>query len=184
MSTIAALDTIIFHQNSGIKINYAPRINLHPVLRKRYFQVFSENAANNDDETFCYEHYTSTDLSPIHPLSKLSSNMPKAPASSSKPRHTPLHVALDEDRQLEKFGRVKTSKTGRGGNGKGKGKSRSGENDDEDVGDQEGRVENSRMSKKILDLARDQQDEVAKELGKGDDWEDEEDEDVDMRGGP
>lgn len=30
------------------------------------------------------------------------------------------------------------------------------------------------MSKKILDLARDQQEEVARELGQDDDWEDEE----------
>lgn len=29
------------------------------------------------------------------------------------------------------------------------------------------------MSKKILDLARDQQEEVARELGQDDDWEDE-----------
>lgn len=33
------------------------------------------------------------------------------------------------------------------------------------------------MSRKILDLAREQQDEIADELGEGDDWEDDDDED-------
>jgi len=39
------------------------------------------------------------------------------------------------------------------------------------------------MSKKILDLARDQQEEIARELGE-DQWEDDEDEDEDEKAGP
>ena len=45
--------------------------------------------------------------------------------------------------------------------------------------DQQG--EDARMSKKILDLARDQQEEIARELGE-DEWEDEDEEE--QRGGP
>lgn len=39
--------------------------------------------------------------------------------------------------------------------------------------------EDARMSKKILDLARDQQDEIAREMGDGDEWEDEDENEED-----
>ena len=43
----------------------------------------------------------------------------------------------------------------------------------------QGGGEDARMSKKILELARDQRDEVAEELGEGE-WEDEDDDDEDV----
>ncbi len=82
--------------------------------------------------------------------------MPRANTSSSKPRHTPLHVSLDQDAQLAKFGRVSRGKKSRGPKG-------DGSTDDAQV--EERTTESSRMSRKILDLARDQQTEISKELG-------------------
>ncbi|KAL0255766.1 hypothetical protein I308_100573 [Cryptococcus tetragattii IND107] len=78
----------------------------------------------------------------------------------SKPRHDPLHLELEGDEAIRKFGRVAKP---------GKRKAKKDEADDD-----EPRAEDARMSKKILDLARDQQEEVARELGQDDDWEDEE----------
>ncbi|WOO76754.1 Bystin [Vanrija pseudolonga] len=88
--------------------------------------------------------------------------MPRAP-KPTKARHDPLHVAIEADESVRRFGRVTAP-------GKRKGRV------DEDA-EAEGQVEDARMSRKILDLAREQQDEIADELGEGDDWEDEEDED-------
>ncbi|WWC96175.1 hypothetical protein V866_003042 [Kwoniella sp. B9012] len=81
----------------------------------------------------------------------------------TKQRHDPLHVQIDADESLRKFGRPsKPSKK----------KSR----EDEEL-DDEPKAEDARMSRKILDLAREQQEEVNRELGQGDDddeaWEDE-----------
>ncbi|GFZ45097.1 Uncharacterized protein JCM24511_02823 [Saitozyma sp. JCM 24511] len=85
--------------------------------------------------------------------------MPRA-AKPSKQRHDPLHVELEEDDALRRFGRV--SKPGKRRADKG-----DLEEGDEDHG------EDARMSRKILDLARDQQEEIARELGE-EEWEDEE----------
>ena len=88
--------------------------------------------------------------------------MPKAPRVV-KVRHDPLHVDLEQDDSLQKFGRV--SRPGRR-----KGKAR-----EEDEGnDEDGPGEDARMSRKILDLARDQQDEVAREAGLDEEEESEE----------
>ncbi|WWC88467.1 uncharacterized protein L201_003378 [Kwoniella dendrophila CBS 6074] len=78
----------------------------------------------------------------------------------SKSRHDPLHVQIDADESLRKFGRPsKPSK-------------KSAMDDDEF--DDEPKAENARMSRKILDLAREQQEEVNRELGEDNDsWEDE-----------
>ncbi|WVN85126.1 uncharacterized protein L203_100268 [Cryptococcus depauperatus CBS 7841] len=84
--------------------------------------------------------------------------MPRA-TKTSKSRHGPLHVELDADEQLRKFGRV--SKPG-------KRKSKKGEEEEN-----EPKAEGARMSKKILELARDQQEEIARELGETNDWDDE-----------
>ncbi|KAL7420808.1 snoRNA-binding rRNA-processing protein [Cryptotrichosporon argae] len=83
--------------------------------------------------------------------------MPKA-GKIQKQRHDPLHLELSTDEQLRKYGKLS-----------GPGKRRARAEDDDD----EARPEDARMSRKILDLARDQQDEVARELGE---WEDNEDE--------
>ncbi|WVQ80698.1 hypothetical protein IAT38_002803 [Cryptococcus sp. DSM 104549] len=80
-----------------------------------------------------------------------------------KPRHDPLHVSLEADESIRKFGRVSKPSKKRA------------TNDDED--DDQPRGEDARMSKKILDLARDQQNEVARELGE-EPWDDEEEEEA------
>ncbi|RSH91038.1 snoRNA-binding rRNA-processing protein [Saitozyma podzolica] len=85
--------------------------------------------------------------------------MPRA-AKPSKQRHDPLHVELEEDDALRRFGRV--SKPGK----------RRADQGDLEEGDED-RGEDARMSRKILDLARDQQEEIARELGE-EEWEDEE----------
>jgi len=88
-----------------------------------------------------------------------------------KPRHDPLHVELAQDDSLKKFGRVTVP-----------GKRRKGDFQSNGVDAEEkedGAGENARMSRKILDLAREQQDEVALEMGQGmgmDDDDDEEEE--------
>ncbi|RXK35737.1 essential nuclear protein 1 [Tremella mesenterica] len=82
--------------------------------------------------------------------------MPREP-KIKKPRHDPLLVDLEQDDHLHKFGRV--SKPGR----------RRKRIEEDEV---EGGGEDARMSKKILDLARDQQDEIAREMGE-EEWEDE-----------
>ncbi|ORX37340.1 Bystin-domain-containing protein [Kockovaella imperatae] len=93
--------------------------------------------------------------------------MPKA-LKSSKPRHDPLHVELAQDDTYRKFGRSAV-------NGKKKAKVVE-EEDEEQVG------EDARMSKKILDLARDQQAEIAREIALNDDEEDDDLEDDDTPG--
>ncbi|WWC70841.1 uncharacterized protein I206_104793 [Kwoniella pini CBS 10737] len=80
----------------------------------------------------------------------------------SKPRHDPLHVQIDADESLRKFGRPSKPS-----------KKKSQNEDDDD----EPKAEDARMSRKILDLAREQQEEVNRELGEdGDEWEDEDEE--------
>lgn len=99
--------------------------------------------------------------------------MPRAP-KSVKPRHDPLHVDLEADANLRKFGRV--SAPGR----------RKGRDDDEDGGD--GNVGWSwycyelkltvqvdadvKSSKRILELAREQLDELQSQEAE-EEWEDE-----------
>ncbi|WWC62668.1 uncharacterized protein I303_105265 [Kwoniella dejecticola CBS 10117] len=81
----------------------------------------------------------------------------------SKPRHDPLHVQIDADESLRKFGRPSKP-------------SKKKAQDDDDF-DDEPKAEDARMSRKILDLAREQQEEVSRELGEDDDaWEDEDEE--------
>lgn len=95
--------------------------------------------------------------------------MPKATSSNrnNKPRHTPLHVEINKDSDMQKFGRVASAK----------GKSRAKQGDDEEGAAEEAGVVGGRMSKKILDLARDQQEEVMGEMdGEDDVWEDDEEE--------
>jgi essential nuclear protein 1 len=90
-----------------------------------------------------------------------------------KPRHDPLHVEIEQDSSVRQFGRVKP-------------KRRDGRHEDDedetpgvslmyygvfDADDKAG--EDARMSRKILDLARDQQEEIAKEVGQS--WADEDD---------
>ncbi|KAG7562550.1 hypothetical protein FFLO_02024 [Filobasidium floriforme] len=99
--------------------------------------------------------------------------MPKATSATKnhKPRHTPLHVDISKDSDMQKFGRVAST------NGK-KGKDRASRADAEADGeDKEGGVVGGRMSRKILDLARDQQEEVMGEMEDDDDVDDEEDDD-------
>ncbi|KAI5453004.1 snoRNA-binding rRNA-processing protein [Naganishia albida] len=113
--------------------------------------------------------------------------MPKASslAGVKKARHTPLHVELNEDAELSKFGRIsskavkKQQQRDKKANAEGRrdgleGGLRAGRaaaaDGDREAG--EGRVETARMSRKILDLARKQQDEIEAEMG-GDDDEDE-----------
>ncbi|KAJ9110317.1 hypothetical protein QFC19_001720 [Naganishia cerealis] len=104
--------------------------------------------------------------------------MPKASslAGVKKARHTPLHVDLNEDAQLSKFGRISSkavkkqqqrekkagAEVGRdgldGGLRAGKAATLSVDGDTASA-----RVETARMSRKILDLARKQQDEIAAE---------------------
>ena len=90
--------------------------------------------------------------------------MPRISSKPSKPRHDPLHVELQEADTYQKFGRV--SKPG---------KRQSRRQDENEEG---GAVrlpygansadsyqgEDARMSKKILDLAREQQEEIEGEL--------------------
>lgn len=93
-----------------------------------------------------------------------------------KARHTPLHVELNEDAELSKFGRISSKavkkqqqrdkKTNTDGGREGlEGGLRDGRasaaETDVDLG--QGRVETARMSRKILDLARRQQEEMAAE---------------------
>ncbi|KAK8858655.1 hypothetical protein IAR55_002884 [Kwoniella newhampshirensis] len=89
--------------------------------------------------------------------------MPRA-TKPTKPRHDPLHVEIEGDNHLRQFGK---------GPRAGKRSKRNGDDGDMD----EHKAEDARMSKKILDLARDQQDEVARENGE-DEWEDEEEEEA------
>lgn len=113
--------------------------------------------------------------------------MPKASslAGVKKARHTPLHVELNEDAELSKFGRISSkavkkqqqrdkkanAEGGRDGlEGGLRGGRAAAAGGDREAG--EGRVETARMSRKILDLARKQQDEIEAEMG-GDDDEDE-----------
>ncbi|BEJ17329.1 hypothetical protein CspHIS471_0607300 [Cutaneotrichosporon sp. HIS471] len=86
--------------------------------------------------------------------------MPKAgPGKKGGVRHDPLHVQIDADASLRRFGRVSAPE---------KRKKR------QDAGsDDEQRPEDARMSRKILDLAREQADEVGREMG-GDRWDDDE----------
>ncbi|CAE6439776.1 unnamed protein product [Rhizoctonia solani] len=72
--------------------------------------------------------------------------MPRATTPKGKSRHDPLHVQIGEDETYAKFGRVNTTK---------KGKKRKSENEDE--------LEtalDTRTSRKIFDLAKDQQEEL------------------------
>jgi essential nuclear protein 1 len=101
--------------------------------------------------------------------------MPKANPSNTKPRHTPLHVALDQDAQLAKFGRVSRGKKARGGS--------KGDGTGDDVEAGERTTESSRMSRKILDLARDQQSEISREIGGAAAASDEDEDDM-SQGGP
>ena len=110
--------------------------------------------------------------------------MPKATSATKgkKPRHTPLHVEISKDSDMQKFGRVAAPASE-------KGKKRAGHSsaaavvDDDVEEDKDGGVVGGRMSRKILDLARDQQEEVMGEMEDGvdedDDWE--EDDEVDEK---
>ncbi|CAE6465368.1 unnamed protein product [Rhizoctonia solani] len=72
--------------------------------------------------------------------------MPRATTPKGKSRHDPLHVQIGEDETYAKFGRVSTSK---------RGKKRKSENEEE--------LEtalDTRTSRKIFDLAKDQQEEL------------------------
>lgn len=108
--------------------------------------------------------------------------MPKASslAGVKKARHTPLHVELNEDAELSKFGRISSKAVkkqqqrdkrasadgGRDGlDGGLRGGRAAASGIDGDVA--QGRVETARMSRKILDLARKQQDEIAEEETRG-----------------
>lgn len=97
--------------------------------------------------------------------------MPKATSSAKKPRHTPLHVEISKDSDMQKFGRVAdTDKK------KGKDRARGDLAEDDGGAAEQGGVTGGRMSRKILDLARDQQEEVLGEMEDGED-DDEEDDD-------
>jgi essential nuclear protein 1 len=99
--------------------------------------------------------------------------MPKATSATKnhKPRHTPLHVDISKDSDMQKFGRVAST------NSK-KGKDRASRVDAEAEGeDKESGVVGGRMSRKILDLARDQQEEVMGEMEDDDDEDEDEDDD-------
>lgn len=91
--------------------------------------------------------------------------MPRAPRSKQV-RHDPLHVEIAADESPRKFGRAKNRKS---------------KVEQEEVEDEPRTGEDARMSRKILELAREQQDEVANELGEDDDdmWKDE-DEDEEL----
>lgn len=65
------------------------------------------------------------------------------------PRHDPLHVSLNADESLHKFGRLSKPN-----------KSRSRQEDDDEADSQPTKVEGARMSRKILDLAREQRDDI------------------------
>jgi hypothetical protein len=109
------------------------------------------------------------------------STMPKANSAAARgkaTRHTPLHVEISKDSDMQKFGRVASA------GDKKKGKNRAGARDDEDdaEGSKEGGVVGGRMSRKILDLARDQQEEVMGEMEDDDEDEEwEEDEEADEK---
>ncbi|ODO05205.1 essential nuclear protein 1 [Cryptococcus wingfieldii CBS 7118] len=89
--------------------------------------------------------------------------MPRV-AKQTKARHDPLHVELEADESIRKFGRAA------------KAPKRKPKQDEVET---EPKAEDARMSKKILDLARDQQEEIARELGEDDEWEDDEEPEVD-----
>ncbi|CAD6578164.1 MAG: snoRNA-binding rRNA-processing protein [Tremellales sp. Tagirdzhanova-0007] len=80
--------------------------------------------------------------------------MPRA-TKAIRSRHDPLHVEIELDETFRRFGRLSHP-------GRRKGRT-------SDIADEENGDEDARMSKKILDLARDQQDEVAREDGDGQD---------------
>ncbi|GHJ84983.1 hypothetical protein NliqN6_1385 [Naganishia liquefaciens] len=116
--------------------------------------------------------------------------MPKATslAGVKKARHTPLHVELNEDAQISKFGRIsskavkkqqqrdrKVDGAREGLEGGLRGGRASGGAADDGMGEE--RVETARMSRKILDLARRQQEEMAAE----DEDEDEQEQESGMR---
>ncbi|KAH9943001.1 cell adhesion protein byn-1 [Epithele typhae] len=88
--------------------------------------------------------------------------MPKAPKAPAKPKHDPLHVQLGEDEVHAKYGRV--SQPGR------RRKSRA-KDDEEEAGEA---ILDPKTSRRIFELARDQQDEFDdKELDDEDEDEDE-----------
>jgi len=94
--------------------------------------------------------------------------MPKATSATKgkKPRHTPLHVEISKDSDMQKFGRVAAPASE-------KGKKRAGHSsaaavvDDDVEEDKDGGVVGGRMSRKILEVDED------------DDWE--EDDEVDEK---
>ncbi|KAJ9118833.1 hypothetical protein QFC24_006032 [Naganishia onofrii] len=110
--------------------------------------------------------------------------MPKASslAGVKKARHTPLHVDLNEDAQLSKFGRISSKAVKKQQQREKKGSADTGRDGLDgglragrsaavgvDGDDGAGRVETARMSRKILDLARKQQDEMEAEETRDDD---------------
>ncbi|OBZ71992.1 Bystin [Grifola frondosa] len=86
--------------------------------------------------------------------------MPRAPKSTGKTRHDPLHVQLDEDEVYAKYGRVSQP-------GKRK-KSKAKDDDDErpEV------ILDPKTSRRIFELAKDQQEELGAPDGEEDDLED------------
>ncbi|KAL5636685.1 hypothetical protein ACGC1H_000595 [Rhizoctonia solani] len=72
--------------------------------------------------------------------------MPRATTPKGKSRHDPLHVQIGEDETYAKFGRVSTNK---------RGKKRKSENEEEPE-----TALDARSSRKIFDLAKDQQEEL------------------------
>lgn len=104
-------------------------------------------------------------------LDTSTTTMPKIHSKSKTPRHNPLHTEIAQDSDLAKFGRTssKTATPSPSGNdgkaikNKGKGKARRDEADvaveggEDDVG--RGNVIDGKIGRRILDLARMQQDE-------------------------
>lgn len=97
-------------------------------------------------------------LEPKMPKAASSASARGGPSKTKPARHDPLHVALNEDEELYKFGRITKP-------GKRRQKEMSGDEDEAAP-----TVEGARMSRKILDLAREQRDEM-----EGDGDEDDED---------
>ncbi len=94
--------------------------------------------------------------------------MPRVTSKATKQqRHDPLHTQITEDDTYRKFGRVSqssssSSKSRRKGQGDGD------DLDGEENGNEAvGKGEDARMSRKILELAREQQEEIRGELGSG-----------------
>jgi len=85
--------------------------------------------------------------------------MPRAPKASEKPRHDPLHVQLKEDEHFEKFGKTSAEGTRK--------KARVKRKDDEDENGEV--ILDPKTSRRIFELAKDQQNELQPE----DDEEDE-----------